>query len=173
MTTLSAEMVRSLLNYDADQGLFTWRPRPVLGQSDKTWNTRFAGKVAGAIRPDGYRIIGVFGTRYHAHRLAWLYSTGAWPKASIDHINGVSGDDRIINLREATHSQNLSNTHARSDSSSGIKGVHFDSDRKKWVAQICCRGKRRHLGRFSTSGAAKAAYTAAAVRLFGEFAKVE
>src|ERR1700730_16891152 len=45
------------------------------------------GGTAGGSRPDGYLRIGIGYQRYLAHRLAWLYMTGAWPKKAIDHIN--------------------------------------------------------------------------------------
>ena len=52
------------------------------------------------------------------------------------------------NLRWVTHSQNSRNAKMHKDNTSGSKGVRFQKDIKKWVAQICIDGKRIHLGSF-------------------------
>jgi hypothetical protein len=53
-STLDAEYVRRCLDYDSDTGVFRWRARddvPI------RWNTRYAGRVAGYLNGDGYRVI--------------------------------------------------------------------------------------------------------------------
>ena len=61
------------------------------------------------------------------------------------------------------------NTRARSDNTSGYKGVSFEKRRHKWVAEIWMNGIKRHIGYFPTAEAAGAAYAEAAKRLHGEF----
>src|SRR5262245_11249534 len=99
---LTADLVRSLLHYDLETGIFTWkvdRARHVC-----------AGDIAGTRTPHGYLVIGIRGTNYFAHRLAFLWVKGEWPKAELDHINLLKIDNRWVNLREATRSQNMFNT---------------------------------------------------------------
>jgi len=113
----------------------------------------------------GYTQITVDYRNYTAHRLAWLWMTGAWPKIDIDHRNGVRCDTRWSNLREATRSQNGQNRKAKGN----WKGVSFV--RGLYVAQLKFRGKNTVLGRFTCPAAANFSYTVAASKLFGEFAR--
>lgn len=62
-------------------------------------------------------------TKYLVHRLVWMYHNGVWPNASLDHINGIRTDNRIENLREATHKENLTNRPAPMSNTSGYKNI--------------------------------------------------
>jgi hypothetical protein len=157
---LSATRVRELLAYDSGTGDFTWR----VSRSHAT-----PGKRAGCIRNRGYLQICVDYGVYRAHRLAWLYVFGEWPDGELDHINGDPADNRLCNLRLATHQQNLRNARRPRHNTSGFKGVSFRHGRGTWHASIKTGGKPRHLGDFSTAVEAHAAYCAAAQELFGEF----
>lgn len=173
---LTAAYVRSILHYDPETGVFTWRRRPLehfeTKRSCGTWNGRYAGNVAGRINI-GYVDIHISNTMYLAHRLAWLYMTGSWPKECIDHINMNRSDNRFCNLREATHSENKFNRPKQSKNTSGHKGVTLHKPNSKWVAKICANGKHRNLGYFDTREDAAAAYAKAARELHGEFARTE
>lgn len=152
--------LKAVLNYDPESGHFTWR---------KALSNRVkANSRAGGPHNEGYVSIAVNGRRFLAHRLAWFYVHGTWPK-EIDHINGKRSDNRISNLREATRSQNNANAKVRSNNRSGMKGVSWSSDRKMWVAHISWQRKVHHLGRFKTKEAAQEAYLAKASELFGNF----
>jgi hypothetical protein len=107
----------------------------------------------------------VNGRTYIAHRLAWALHYGEEPSLEIDHINGERSDNRIANLRLATRGENCKNVKAA--------GVRFEADRGKWLARICVDYKQMNLGRFATEQEARAAYAAAKVRYFGEFARAE
>lgn len=148
----TAARVRELFFYDAETGVFT-RIVPISERDP-------AGKVAGSLQTQGYQQIRVDGGRYLAHRLAWLYVHGEWPKGVIDHINGIPLDNRIANLREADIQINAQNLHkARSDSLTGIQGITKVWNR--WRAQIHIDGSSRYLGSFATPEEAHAAYVAA------------
>ena len=60
---------------------------------------------------------------HRAHRLAWLYVHGEWPKRTIDHEDGDGLHNWIDNLREATQRQQTFNRPVQSNSVSGIKGI--------------------------------------------------
>lgn len=170
---LSAERLRSLLSYDPDTGVFRWNERPVRPgkeRTDKTWNAKWSGKVAGCLRPDGYWTIGIDDCSHLAHRLAWFYVHGAWPEVEIDHEDRCRTNNRIKNLREATGTQNQGNRGLNRNSTSGAKGVYWSKKTRKWIAQISSKGDCNYLGSFDDVGAASAAYHKAAKSKFGEFA---
>ena len=158
---LTADRLRELLRYDADTGLFVWLVC--------TSNRARIGSVAGRSRHDGYRIIGVDGRYYLAHRLAWLYVRGSWPPDHLDHIDGDPSNNRIANLREASPLQNRANARIRRDSGSGFKGVRKEWNR--WSARITIDRKEIHLGAFATPEEAYAAYCRAAEKARGRFAR--
>lgn len=150
MKDLSVNRLRELLSYDAETGLFT--RRIAVGKVK-------AGTVAGGVNPDGYMMIGVDGQLYRAHRLAWLYVYGRWPKGDTDHINRVRSDNRFANLREVSRGENMSNrVDPLSNNSSGFFGVSYCIKTKKWRAQISSNRRRFWLGRHDTAESAHAAY---------------
>jgi hypothetical protein len=144
-----------VLDYDPETGVFTRK---------KNGNSRFSTNSV------GYTQIGIDGHNYRGHRLAWLYVYGEWPRDQIDHINGARTDNRITNLRESSQAENCGNVARHRDNKSGFKGVF--PFRKKWAAQICRDGVKKHLGTFETPEAAHAAYSDAATQVFGEFARI-
>lgn len=149
---LTGSNVRELLSYDPESGEFTWRVRPARRTP--------AGSRAGSVIKKGYRLIGVFGKTYMAHRVAFLWMTGEWPKLQIDHINRDKDDNRWCNLREVDQSTNQENRAlARADNKLGILGVHMRDG--KYRATIQVRGVRMCLGAFSTPDDAHSAYVAA------------
>ena len=88
----------------------------------------------------------------------------------VDHINGDLLDNRQTNLRFATPRQNLQNKRLSSLSLTGLKGVGYHRDRRKYHARIQLQGIRYHLGFFDNPETAALAYDFAARRLFAEFA---
>lgn len=150
--SLTAERLRELLHYEPTTGVFTWRARRC---------NRAAGGVAGSLRDDGYWSIRLDRRPYRANRLAWLYVTGEWPPHLIDHEDRDTGNNRWLNLRPATHSQNHQNQKVRKDSMHGIQGVQRH-ERGLWRARITVRGRRIHLGYFKTPEAAAMARQAGA-----------
>ncbi len=83
----------------------------------------------------------------------------------VDHINGDGLDNRRRNLRIVTHAQNMQNRRLERTSTSGVRGVSWDSDRKKWRATVKVNRKDIKVGRFDTIAAAAAAVKAARARL--------
>jgi hypothetical protein len=105
-----------------------------------------------------------------AHRLAWMLYYGREAPGMIDHRNGDRQDNRIENLRIATHSQNGANARRHSRNTSGLKGASWMPKRGKWQASITVRNKQIGLGYFDTKEEAHAAYLIAAREHQGEFA---
>ena len=159
--TLSATRLRKLLKYSPATGVFRWRvPR---GSSN-------VGTVAGTHPPKGYRQIRIDRKIYRAHRLAWLYMTGKWPKLEIGYINHKTSDTRWANLRAMTPSQRAASTRMRNKL--GVRGVWMTKS-GKYVARIKVAGKKQYLGSFDTIEKASVAYARAAKDAFGEFARAQ
>jgi hypothetical protein len=158
---LTQEMLKELLHYDPETGIFTWRT---------SGRGRRKSGMAGVLRADGYRNITIAGRVILSHRLAWLYMTGKWPKHYIDHINGVKGDNRWVNLREANLKENGRNRVGRKNTSSRYKGVFRCSENLAWIAQLRGGGSRGYLGRFTCEHEAALAYNQAAEKHHGVFA---
>lgn len=95
------------------------------------------------------------------------------PKGSqVDHINGDKLDNRKINLRVCTHSQNQINRGKQKNNTSGFKGVYPQKQSKKYRAKISVNGKEYHLGYFDCPIEAAKAYNAATLNYHEEFAKL-
>ena len=90
----------------------------------------------------------------------------------VDHINGDILDNRRSNLRFCTVAQNNYNRKVGKQSSSGIKGVFFDSRYGKYMAYIGGHKTRKYLGTFDDPLDAARAYNDAALLAYGEFARL-
>lgn len=150
------------LSYSPETGAFT---RLSVGSKRHAANV---GKPCGHLNKAlGYVTIHLCGRNHFAHRLAWIMVHGSIPSGyMIDHANRDKSDNRICNLRLATHADNLRNSKTRPDNTSGVKGVHYDRARGKWKVSV----GRRCVGRFETMAEAIDARRSAAMEAFGSFA---
>lgn len=144
---MKQKILKELLDYCPNTGAFIWRPRPEVNSFDRGWNVKYAGTAAGCINGNGYMYIGILGRRYKAHRLAWMYVYGDWPKDNIDHINHVRTDNRITNIREATKQDNQKNQSLYKTNTSGVSGVSWDKSKGRWVSYIKADRATIRLGR--------------------------
>lgn len=153
MAELTSARLRELLNYDPETGIFTWAVA----------RTRAAkGTPAGTIDGRGYIRIGIDGGIYRAHRLAYLYMTGAWPVNEVDHLDGGTGNNRWANLRDVprtVNQQNMRAAHKRG--ASGSLGVSLHKGTGKWRARVWKAGKNKSLGLYATREEAYAKYVEA------------
>lgn len=90
----------------------------------------------------------------------------------VDRINGDGLDNRKINLRPATPTQNQYNRGRQRNNTSGFTGVSFKKSCSKWQARITLNGKLLFLGYFDSPRAAYSAYRKSAEKYHGEFAKL-
>ena len=157
---LTHERLVHLLDYDPLTGLFRWRS----SVSSKTKS----GKIAGTTTKRGYVVICLDYQLYYAHRLAWFFVHGVWPKDEIDHKDRCKGHNWLDNLREAHGSQNQANRVAQARNATGHKGVTLHKGR--YMARMAYRGKQMYLGRYDTPEEAVEARRVLAAKLAGEFA---
>lgn len=136
---ITQDELKKVLHYSPNSGIFTW----VLNTSCRD----VVGTRAG-FYVDKYRCIGIYNNTYKEHRLAFLYMTGTWPKAQMDHINHIRDDNRWCNLQESTNQQNQRNSTRRINNTSGCTGVYWDTEKSRWMAYIYVDNRRKYLGRY-------------------------
>jgi hypothetical protein len=147
--------LRQRLRYEPETGKLFWLEYEGM---PKRGYAQWVGKEAfTSCKPEGYRQGMVGGHGCLAHRVAWALHYGEWPDDQIDHINGVTDDNRISNLRVVTNQENQKNRTMSSNNTSGITGVVWDKFRRKWRARITVNGRKLGLGRFKTLEEAAAA----------------
>jgi hypothetical protein len=135
---ITQQELKELLHYNPETGIFT--------RKTKVNRNKVIGSIAGTVDVHGYVAIAIDGKKYKAHRLAWLYMYGKFPNHCIDHINNITTDNRIVNLRDATLSQNQYNKKLNINNTSGIKGVSWHTQRKKWRVRIYVNQKEKNFG---------------------------
>lgn len=170
--------LRQLLRYEPDTGKLFWRERPASFFTDgempaeeraSRWNKWRAGQeIAETVL--GYKVVNcepVLGVRrrIQAHRIIWLLETGEWPDGQVDHIDGNRANNLFSNLRVTDAAGNALNRALTTRNTSGIHGVRYNPQRKKWTAQIGYKGRSYNLGRFRSFEEAKAARLEAEQRL--------
>lgn len=154
---MTHDELKSLLRYEPETGKFYWVKSRVACR---------AGDQCGSYcKTLGYNQVGVKYKSHRANRLAFFYMTGRWPNGHVDHINGDSSDDRWCNLRECTPQQNAYNSRPRGV----VKGISWDSERKKWLAQARIDGVKKNLGRFECFGEAVQRHRSVCKKAHGEF----
>lgn len=157
--------------YNPETGEFTWKFRD---SAPKAWNSRFAGKPAFCyLNKKGYLVGAINSKHMYAHRAAWEISNGPIPDGfEIDHVNRNSADNRLVNLRLATKSQNTSNSKGRENATSRFKGVNWCVKANKWRVNVFKDRELKHLEYFDDEVDAAIAYDVAAENLHGKFANL-
>lgn len=164
---IDLETLRSSLSYNQETGRF-YRKRMVMGYKKSLSDPVDFQKDQSV----AYRRVHIGNRLYAAHRLAWFYVYGEWPRTQLDHINGDPSDNRISNLRLATPAQNSANRKKHTNNTSGFTGVYKlirKNGRVKYRAYIAYKNWRKILLETNCIAAAHLAYIVAASKLHGEF----
>ena len=134
--------------------------------SNWTWRTHWSrGKRQYVCR--GEQVDGEYVT-FLMHRVIM----DALPWMQIDHINGNTFDNRKENLRFCTNQQNNFNKFTKRPSKSGVTGVRYHDDCRKWQARIELNCKEKNLGFFLTKEEAANARRDAVLLHHGKFANI-
>jgi len=142
------------------------------------WKTKISrivkvGKKAGSFDAKGYKEVGIKGKSYKVHRVIYMMFNGYLPK-EIDHIDNNKLNNKIVNLRECTHRQNMQNRKLRVDNNSGTTGVSWQDSRKKWLARSSDeKGNRVYLGYYLDYEEAKDAVERFKLEHHKEFARID
>lgn len=162
-THFTFKEVDALFKYDAEQGLIFWKVDKGRAKKDNE---------AGTTRKNNYKDIKFNGKRTSYARVCWCLYHGNIPQHTIDHIDGNPQNNRISNLRDVTHADNMKNYPVPSHNTHGYKGVKFDKRSDKWAAAINYEGERVWLGTFRNVEEAAQAYKEAEIKYFGDFRRV-
>ena len=138
------EDIVKALDYNPDTGLFCWKIR----RSPNCTKGWFAGSKSGQ-----YLAIRVHNKLYMTHRLAWVLTTGEWPKNFIDHRNENKRDNRLYNLRDVSKSLNgLNITAPNKNNKNPHRGI------TKWQGKYRVQFQGRHVGSYTSPEEAAEVY---------------
>lgn len=141
------EYLSSLFDYK--EGALYWRIR-------KAYKTK-VGDLVGHVNNHGYRTVIIDGKTYRCSRIVWKMVNGVEPIGDIDHIDGNRDNNSIENLRDIKKALNSRNRKTPKTNKSGVIGVSWNKNLKKWHAQCYLNKKRKHLGFFKVLEEAKRA----------------
>jgi hypothetical protein len=156
---VTQQRLKELFLYDDSEGVL----RRLVRRKRSKWGIH---APVGHVNDNGYVMVAVDGANYRAHALIWLYCTGEWPSAEVDHIDRNRSNNRFSNLRLATRKQNAENASLSTRNTSGHRGVTWWARDRNWKAQIFHNGKNYNLGYFDDFQSAVNARMQAEKRLF-------
>lgn len=170
-------LVNAFLAADFHTGVLSWRADvPGTAFPSEKLKFRYASKYAGELAK-AYRI-NSFGhlsvqVRHHgasvnilAHRAIWALAHGSFPPFDVDHINNDPSDNRLVNLRPATRSQNATNGRR---AKAGLKGAYRNKQNGSWFSTVWDGKRLSHLGTFDSAESAHDAWVRAKAHAAGGF----
>jgi hypothetical protein len=152
---IDAETVRRFFDYE--DGVLTWKVKKGRANiGDTAW-----------VSSHGYKMLTFNREQYQEHRLIWAWHYGDVPDY-LDHIDGDFTNNRVENLRPATHQQNMCNRKMPSHNKTGVKGVYME--RGKFRGYIAVGRDKRFFGPFHSLDEAAKSVAAARAEMHKEFA---
>ena len=162
------EELKEFLDYNPDTGVIIWKKKTAITSPIKIGQEAGYEKVK--TETLSYREIKFNKTLYKAHRLAYYMYHGIDPSNNdIDHEDRNGLNNKINNLRPATRLENGRNRKFQKNNTSGITGVCWHKNRKKWMATIKIYGKQKYLGSYINKEDAAQARKEAEKKYFGKF----
>lgn len=156
------EEILSQFLYDKENGLLIYKKSGKIAKSSPSGNGYI--RVGFSEKPRGTRMILV-------HRIIFFLETGEEPE-QVDHIDMNRENNHISNLRASTRSQNHANLNGNRNGTSKYKGVYWHKSSQKWFVQTKVDQKSIFLGEYKDEKEAAKAYNCAAIKYFGEFARL-
>ena len=148
--------------------LFEYRDGEIYYKVSRSRNK--AGSKAGTYRPhDNAYHVTINKKHYLMHRIVFMMHNGYLPQF-VDHIDCNRANNKIENLREATHSQNAHNAKTRKDSKTGIKNVSWNKVDKSWKVRIQANNTRLVIGQYKDLELAELVAMEARDKFHGNFA---
>lgn len=141
---LSIQYLEECFTANFEEGYLIWNKRPASHfnkeRTYKIWNTKYSGTRAGNIytRKSGYQSyqVGIQDISYLVHRVIYALYHKKWPDFDIGHANGNPLDNRISNLGDVPHSDNMKFTKLKKQNKSGVNGVYWSEKRGRWMIMI-------------------------------------
>jgi len=128
------------------------------------------GNVAGHKRTTGYVMIKINKKDFLAHRVIFMMHKGYFPKL-IDHIDGNPSNNKIENLREASHSENGHNAKLNKNNSIKLKHICLNKRKDKWQVQMFIDNKNKSFGEYYDLEVAKFVAETMRHKYHGQFAR--
>lgn len=163
----SKEEVEKLILVDFENGKLFWKERsedmfhtsPNPLKQCEWWNRSFAGNECGCVYDYNgvlYRRTNLNGKSVlNARVILFLHHSYNEPKLVVDHINGNSLDDRLLNLRFVSQHVNSLNKH-NTKNKHGFTGVYYKNN--KYFGKLKVKDTTYHTKGFKTAEEAHEAY---------------
>jgi hypothetical protein len=163
LTTEEIASLQANFSYDPGSGAIERKFAPRIKHHQKL----------GWIDDKGYLRFRHEGKLHFGHRVAWLLVHGAIPEGkSVDHVDGDPQNNRLDNLRLASHQENIRNSRAKTKAAHGFKGLMYCKKTGRYRFKIRHGGKQITGGNFSRPEDAARAYDAMALKLHGQFVRL-
>lgn len=118
--------------------------------------------------PSGYGVCWLGEKKFLSHRAAYTLTYGPIAEGMmVDHLCHNKSCARPDHLRLTTVKENGEHrAGAQTNSTSGIRGVRWRAEHKRWIATVTHNGRQYHVGSFTGRDEAEAAAIAKRNELF-------